>query len=130
MTSGSYPHDFIGLMTQFLLVVKYFIVISSFAVPGFEPSNALLRVDCFTTALLLVVLHLVTKVVLRLAKFSETCLSYLGRADTNTIISMGQHALKNVNCFNCNIYSYSETSCGRSSTLFLNVVHFFNASVN
>jgi hypothetical protein len=36
---------------------------------------------------------------------------------------MEQHALKNVNnCFNANIYFYLETS--------LNVVHFFNTSVN
>jgi hypothetical protein len=40
-------------------------------------------------------------------------------------------ALKNVNnCLNTNIYSYLETSGGQSSNLYLNVVHFFNASVN
>jgi hypothetical protein len=44
---------------------------------------------------------------------------------------MEQHALKNVNnCLNTNIYSYLETSGGQSSNLHLNVVHFFNASVN
>ncbi len=44
---------------------------------------------------------------------------------------MGQRALKNVkNCLNTNIYSYLETSCGQSSYLYLNVVHFFNTSVN
>ncbi len=31
---------------------------------------------------------------------------------------------------NTNIYSYLETSGGQSSDLYLNVVHFFNASVN
>jgi hypothetical protein len=40
-----------------------------------------------------------------------------------------QQALKNVdNCLNTNIYSYLETSGGQSSNLYLNVVHFFNAS--
>jgi len=37
-----------------------------------------------------------------------------------------QSALKNVNnSLNTNIYSYLETSGGQSSTLDLNVVHFF-----
>ncbi len=45
--------------------------------------------------------------------------------------SMEKHTLKNVNkCLNTNIYSCSETSCGQSSSLYLNVVHFFNTSVN
>jgi len=44
---------------------------------------------------------------------------------------MEQHALKIVNNYlNINIYSYLETSGGQSSNLYLNVVHFFNASVN
>jgi hypothetical protein len=44
---------------------------------------------------------------------------------------MEQHALKNVtNCFNTSIYSYLETSGGQSFNLHLNVVHFFNASVD
>ncbi len=34
------------------------------------------------------------------------------------------------NCFKSNIYSYLETSVGQSSNLCLNVVHFFNTSVN
>jgi hypothetical protein len=33
-------------------------------------------------------------------------------------------------CLNTNIYSYLETSGGQSSNLHLNVVHFFNTSVN
>jgi hypothetical protein len=42
-----------------------------------------------------------------------------------------QLASKNVNkCFNTNIYTYLETSGGQSSNLYLNVVHFFNTSVN
>jgi hypothetical protein len=41
-----------------------------------------------------------------------------------------QCAFKNVNnCLNTNIYSYLETSGGQSCNLYLNVVHFFNASV-
>jgi hypothetical protein len=44
---------------------------------------------------------------------------------------MEQHTLKNVkNCSNTNIYSYFETSGGQSFNLYLNVVHFFNTSVN
>ncbi len=34
------------------------------------------------------------------------------------------------NCFNTNIYSYLETSGGQSYNPYLNVVHFFNASLN
>ncbi len=42
-----------------------------------------------------------------------------------------QRASKNVhNCLNTNIYSYLETSGDQSSNLYLNVVHFFNTSVN
>ncbi len=45
--------------------------------------------------------------------------------------AMEQHVLQNVNnCWNSNIYSYLETSGGQSSNLYLNVVHFFNTSVN
>jgi hypothetical protein len=45
--------------------------------------------------------------------------------------TMEQHTLKNVNnCLNTSIYSYLETSCGQSSYLYLNVVHFFNTSAN
>jgi hypothetical protein len=44
---------------------------------------------------------------------------------------MEQHALKVVNNFsNTNIYSYLETPGGQSSNLYLNVVHFFNTSVD
>jgi len=39
--------------------------------------------------------------------------------------------LKNVNTYlNTNIYSYLEISGGQSSNLYLNLVHFFNTSVN
>jgi hypothetical protein len=44
---------------------------------------------------------------------------------------MEQHTLKNVNNnLNTNIYSYLETSGGQNSNLYLNVVYFFNTSVN
>jgi hypothetical protein len=46
-------------------------------------------------------------------------------------ILVEHRALKNVNnCLNTNIHSYLETSGGQSSNLYLNVVHFFNTSVN
>jgi hypothetical protein len=42
-----------------------------------------------------------------------------------------KECFKNVNnCLNTNIYSYLETSGGKSSNLYYNVVDFFNASVN
>ncbi len=34
------------------------------------------------------------------------------------------------NCLNTNIYSYLETSGGQNSNIYLNMVHFFNSSVN
>jgi len=44
---------------------------------------------------------------------------------------MEQYALNNVdNCLNTYIYSHLNTSGGKSSNLHLNVVHFFNTSVN
>ncbi len=44
---------------------------------------------------------------------------------------MEQRALINVNNYlNTNIYSYLETSGGQSCNLYLNVVHFFNTSVD
>jgi len=43
---------------------------------------------------------------------------------------MEQRALKNLNnCLNTSIYSYLETSGGKSYNLYLNVVHFFNTSI-
>ncbi len=45
-------------------------------------------------------------------------------------LQMEQLNLKNVNnCLNTNIYSYLETSGGKSFNLYLNVVHIFNTSV-
>jgi hypothetical protein len=56
---------------------------------------------------------------------------------------MKQLALKNVNnglntntsknvnnCLYANVYSYLETLGGQSTNLYLNVIHFFNTSVN
>ncbi len=46
------------------------------------------------------------------------------------VINITVH-FKNVNNYlNTNIYSYIDTSGGKSSNLYLHVVHFFNASVN
>jgi hypothetical protein len=43
----------------------------------------------------------------------------------------GAAHFKNVNnCLNTNIYSYLETAGGQSSNLYLNVIHFFNTTVN
>ncbi len=43
---------------------------------------------------------------------------------------MEEHALKYVsNGLNTNIYSYLETYGGQSYNLYINVIHFFNASV-
>ncbi len=48
-----------------------------------------------------------------------------------SLMSMEQHALKNINnCLHTNIYSYLETSGGQSYYIYLNVVHFFNTIVN
>jgi hypothetical protein len=51
--------------------------------------------------------------------------------ESDLCLAMEQRALKNVNnCLNSNIYSYLETSGGQSSNVYLNVVNFFNTSVN
>ncbi len=47
-----------------------------------------------------------------------------------SVMAMEQCTLKNVNNnLKNNIYSYLETSGGRSSILYLNVVHFLNTSI-
>ncbi len=44
---------------------------------------------------------------------------------------MEQYDLKNLNnCWNAKFYFYLETSGGQNSNVYLNVVHFFNTSVN
>ncbi len=46
-------------------------------------------------------------------------------------VAMEKRTLKNVNnCLNINIYSYLETSVSKSYNLYLNVVQFFNTSLN
>ncbi len=69
--------------------------------------------------------------------YSYNCLHFLKRAvplkkdKSVTILSMEQRDLKNVNnCLNTNIYSYLETSGGPCYNLYLNVIHFFNTSLN
>jgi hypothetical protein len=71
-----------------------------------------------------------------------TCFGHLGRRNRYRIISicvtppkvakaMEQCPLKIIsNCFNTNIYSYLETSGGQSYNVYLNVVHFFNTSLD
>jgi hypothetical protein len=50
---------------------------------------------------------------------------------TLAVDAMEQHTFKNVNnCLNTNIYPYLKTSSSQSFKLYLNVVHFFNASIN
>jgi hypothetical protein len=45
--------------------------------------------------------------------------------------SIEQRALKSVqNCWNANMSFYLETSGGQNFNLYLDVVHFFNTSVN
>jgi hypothetical protein len=45
--------------------------------------------------------------------------------------AMEQRALKNVNnILNTNTYSYLKTSGCQSSNMYVNIVHFFNTSVN
>jgi hypothetical protein len=44
---------------------------------------------------------------------------------------MEQDTLKNVNIYlNANIYSFLDPSGGQTPKLYLNVVHFFNTTVN
>jgi hypothetical protein len=47
------------------------------------------------------------------------------------VLAMEQSTLKNVNNYlNINIYSNLETSGGQITNLYLNVVHFYNTSVD
>ncbi len=53
------------------------------------------------------------------------------KSERSTSFTMEQCALKNVNNYlSTNIYSYLEASGVKSSNLYLNLVHFFNTSVN
>ncbi len=52
-------------------------------------------------------------------------------ANINCVSAMEQHALKNVKSgWNTKTAFYLDTSGGENSILYLNVVHFFNTSVN
>jgi hypothetical protein len=58
-------------------------------------------------------------------------LSTLGAFKIKVFCAMEQRTIKNVNnCLNMNVYSYLETSGGKSYDLYLNVVYFFNTRVN
>jgi hypothetical protein len=62
---------------------------------------------------------------------SMTTLGIMALSITLHSTVMEQHDLRSVNnCLNANIYSYLETSGSQSSKLYLNVVHFFNTSLN
>jgi hypothetical protein len=66
----------------------------------------------------------------KVAKVGNATATVSGAFDNKTS-PIEQHTLKNVNiCLNTNTYSYLETSGGQSFNLYVNVVHFFNASVN
>jgi hypothetical protein len=55
----------------------------------------------------------------------------LGSLPLDIVLLNGTAPLKNVNnCWNTDISFYLETSSGQNSNLYLNVVHFFNTSVN
>ncbi len=67
--------------------------------------------------------------------FWNTCFKGTKLAQMSDNTSFLQHdgtaCFKKVNnCLSANIYSYLETSDGKSSNLYLNVVHFFNNMVN
>ena len=70
---------------------------------------------------------------LHLAKTFQSSLTFAGNIRRKHLRAppMEQRTLRNVNNYlNTNIYSYLETSGGKSSNLYINVVHFFNTSVN
>jgi len=53
-----------------------------------------------------------------------------GKSYKRLLINGTVHFKKVSNYLNTNIYSYFETSGGQSSNQYLNVVHYFNTSVN
>jgi hypothetical protein len=58
-------------------------------------------------------------------------MQYLHFDNGMKFIRMEQRTLKNVNNYlTTNIYSYLEISGGQSSNIYLDVVNFFNTSVN
>jgi hypothetical protein len=57
--------------------------------------------------------------------------SFITLVPGHAIQLMDHRALTNVNnCLNTNIYSNLETSGGQSYNPYLNIVHFFNTSIN
>ena len=90
------------------------------------PSSALFMVASFPF------FYIFTNISSFKAWFIECILRFQEGVDEDiSDFQMEQHASKNVNnCFHASIYSYIETSGGQSSNLYLNVAHFFNASVN
>ncbi len=66
------------------------------------------------------------------AYFARAIIIYTSKMFINMNVSDNRTAhFKNVNnCLNTNIYFYLETSGGQSTNLYLNVVHFFNTSIN
>ncbi len=64
-------------------------------------------------------------------KFTSDLSDYQHLLAQEKAAAMEQRTLKKVNnCLNTNIYSYLETSGGKSFNPYLNVVHVFNTSVN
>jgi hypothetical protein len=51
-------------------------------------------------------------------------------ASNGHMTNLKQSILDTFDIYDTNIYSYLETSGGQGSNLYLNVVHFFNTSVN
>ncbi len=85
----------------------------------------------FHTTFVLTTLALITVV---LSKIVQMVFFHTTFVPTNlliTLVLMEQHAFKNVNnSLNTNVYSYSETSNCEICNLYLNIIHFFNTSVN
>ncbi len=65
-----------------------------------------------------------------IAYYDKATITTIKFYNTGPIFPATAHFKKVTNYLNTNIYSYLETSGGQSSNLYLNVVHFFNTSVN
>jgi hypothetical protein len=64
-------------------------------------------------------------------KFTSDLNNYWRLLTQEKVAAKEERTLKKVNnCLNTNIYSYLETSGGKSFNPYLNVVHVFNTSVN
>ncbi len=64
--------------------------------------------------------------------YNTISMLFMGKLPQHMTVTktMEECALNINNCLNTNMYSYWETSGSQSSTLYSNIVHFFNASVN